>query len=362
MRLFSCQCCGQLLYFENVSCTRCGAVLGFVTDDLQLLALEAVADGVGHGLWKQANSDPGARVYRHCANRVIHGVCNWMVSADDADGYCIACRLNQTIPDLTVAGNMALWQRIETEKRRLVYGLLRLGLPVTPRTVDPAGMAFEFLADTEPTFSETGRVLTGHADGLITLNVAEADPVVRERMRTRMAEPYRTILGHFRHESGHYYWERLVPKNGWLDAFRSLFGDETRHYGAALRDYYNSPPSLDWPQCFVSAYASSHPWEDWAESWAHYLHIVDTLETAYQFGLEVRPRVGPQAEIYCEPRFDPYCQADFQAIIGHWLPLTYALNSLNRSMGHDHGYPFVLASAVIDKLNLIHRIVQGAKG
>lgn len=354
MRLFSCQNCGQLVYFENVSCTRCGAVLGFIPDDLQIVALDPVAQ---EGVWRPVGSGDDSPLYRHCANRVIHDVCNWMVRVDEAEDYCVACRLNHTIPDLAVAGNMALWHRIETEKRRLIYSLLRLGLPVTPRTESSSGLAFDFLADTEPTFSETGRVFTGHADGLITLNVSEADPVVRERMRTRMAEPYRTILGHFRHESGHYYWDRLVEENGWLDAFRSMFGDERQNYPAALRKYYSQGPAADWPGNYVSAYASSHPWEDWAESWAHYLHVVDTLETAYQFGLEVRPRVECADDIRVGLAFDPYHQADFQEVIGHWLPLTYALNSLNRSMGHEHVYPFVLANSVIDKLGLVHRIV-----
>ncbi|KJS04086.1 MAG: hypothetical protein VR73_15465 [Gammaproteobacteria bacterium BRH_c0] len=357
MRLFSCQNCRQLVYFENVSCTRCGAVLGFLPDQLQLVALDPVVAG---DVWRPLGGGDGTRHYRHCANRVVHDVCNWMVPVEDHQDYCLACRLNHTIPDLTVAGNMALWHRIETEKRRLIYSLLRLGLPVTARSDSCAGLAFDFLADTEPTFTETGRVFTGHADGLITLNVAEADPVVRERMRSRMAEPYRTILGHFRHESGHYYWERLVAGSDWLTAYRSMFGDERQDYQTALQNHYACGPAPGWGGIFVSAYASSHPWEDWAESWAHYLHIIDTLETAYQFGLEVKPRVACKDEIRVGLAFDPYHQTDFQAVIDHWLPLTYALNSLNRSMGHEHLYPFVLAAPVIDKLNLIHRIVQAA--
>jgi hypothetical protein len=351
MRLFACQSCRQLVYFENVSCTRCGAVLGFAPDVLQVVALEPAGDAG----WRPI---VGGGTYRHCTNRAQHDVCNWLVPADDSEPFCIACRLNQTIPDLSVPGNPVLWQRLETEKRRLVYSLLRLGLPVVPQRQDPVGLAFEFLADTAPSFSESGRVLTGHASGLITLNVAEADPVVREQMRARMAEPYRTILGHFRHESGHYYWDRLVQDGPRLGEVRALFGDDTQDYSAALEQHYQSGPPADWPERCVSAYASMHAWEDWAETWAHYLHIVDTTETATEFGLSVRPKVGSSADLFVDAGMDPYREPDFRVILAHWLPLTYALNSLNRSMGHDLVYPFVLPGPVIDKLELVHRIVQ----
>jgi hypothetical protein len=353
MRLFACQSCGQMVYFENVSCTRCEAVLGFAPDDLEVTALAPLDDD----RWQPVG---GTRTYRHCANRGRHQVCNWLVPADEPEAFCIACRLNHTIPDLDIAGNSVLWQRLETEKRRLVYSLLRLGLPIVPKTVDPSGLAFDFLADTAPSFNETGRVLTGHAAGLITLNIAEADPVVREQMRSAMAEPYRTILGHFRHESGHYYWDRLVRDGPWLETVRACFGDDTEDYALALQRHYEVGPTPDWPERHVSAYAAMHAWEDWAETWAHYLHIVDTTETAAEFGLSVRPKVGTSADLYVEAGIDPYDEPDFRVVLAHWLPLTYALNSLVRSMGHDHVYPFVLASTVIEKLDLVHRIVRAA--
>jgi len=356
MRIFTCQSCGQLLYFENVACTRCGAALGFRPDELSLAALEAA----GEGAWRPAGEGDD-RLYRMCANYCEHAVCNWLVQAHDEDAFCLACRLNRTIPDLGAPGNKALWRKLEIEKRRLVYALLRLGLPVRSKGLDPAGLSFDFLADPDPRFSERGRVLTGHAEGLITLNIAEADPVMRERMRSEMDEPYRTVLGHFRHESGHYYWDRLVGDGRELDGFRALFGDETQDYGQALERHHEQGPPPDWGERFVSAYASGHPWEDWAETWAHYLHIVDTLETAEQFGLRIRPRAGAEA-IAAAPDFDPYAQPDFERLIEHWLPLTFALNSLNRSMGQEHVYPFVLSPTVIEKLAFVHRVVRGASG
>ncbi|HRP95008.1 MAG TPA: putative zinc-binding peptidase [Rhodocyclaceae bacterium] len=353
MRLFYCSGCGQRLYFENVVCTRCGAALGFLPGTLRLAALEAAEDGA----WRA--QDDGRR-YRKCANYADHAVCNWMVAADGDEAFCAACRLNRTIPDLGVEGNRELWQTLETEKRRLVYSLLRLDLPVVPRSRDAAGLEFDFLADAPSAFSERGRVLTGHSEGLITLNIAEADPVERERMRDRMDEPYRTILGHFRHESGHYYWDRLIRDSRWLAECRALFGDDRADYPAALEQHYREGPPADWRERFVSAYASTHPWEDWAETWAHYLHIVDTLETAYQYGLRIRPRAGDDTTDVNHD-FDPYHESDFAPLIEHWLPLTFALNSLNRSMGHEHAYPFVLAPAAIDKLAFVHRVVSEAR-
>lgn len=354
VKLFACQACGQTLYFHNVQCVRCGHRLGFAPDRMALVALEPADDGA----FATVGDDAGAR-YRLCGNYATHGVCNWLVPASAADALCRACRLNRTIPDLSEARNVELWRRLQSEKNRLVYGLLRLGLPVESKRASPEGLAFDFLAEPDPRFRETGGgVVIGHAGGVITLDVAEADDAVRERLRQEMAEPYRTILGHFRHESGHYYWDRLVKPSSWLEPFRARFGDEREDYQAALDRHYADGPPAGWPQQYVSAYASSHPWEDWAESWAHYLHIVDTLETAWEFGLRLAPRVDARrrrTEV-----FDPMAADDFAELIDHWLPLTAALNSLNHSMGQGDAYPFVLARPAIDKLAMVHDIIRSS--
>ncbi len=355
MRLFNCGHCGQRLYFENVSCTRCGATLGFLPDQLQLFSLDAAGG-------EQWQAHGGAGAYRMCGNYAQHRVCNWMVPLADGHDFCIACRLNQTIPDLGVEGNLDLWRILETEKRRLVYSLLRLGLPVVPRSAGDAALAFAFLADTGPLFSEQGRVFTGHDEGLITINIKEADPAERERMREQMAEPYRTLLGHFRHESGHYYWDRLIRDTSHLQEFRNLFGDDTLNYGSALDHYYQQGAPLNWQENFISSYATMHPWEDWAETWAHYLHMVDTLETAWQFGIGIRPKNATSTEELSSHNFNPYREESIDSLAEHWLPLTFALNSLNRSMGHAHAYPFVLSPKVIEKLGFVHRIVRQAGG
>jgi len=264
------------------------------------------------------------------------------------------------IPDLTKPGNPEAWYKLEVAKRRLVYSLLALNLPVVNTEDDPEhGLAFEFLADPEdPT---APRVLTGHAEGVITLNVAEADDAERERRRVQMFEPYRTILGHFRHESGHYYWDRLVRDSKRIRAFRDMFGDEQVDYGEALQEHYKNGPAADWQSRFVTSYASAHPWEDWAESWAHYLHMTDTLEAAAACGVSLRPpRKGdPEMSTPADPA-DPDNNS-FDELMASWFPLTYVLNNLNRGLGLPDSYPFVLSAPAVDKLRFVHDTILGTE-
>ena len=345
MKLFECQHCGQPLYFENIRCESCGRGLGYLAARETISALEEGKRGL------RALAERKGR-YRYCAN-AQHGVCNWLVSVESPEQFCAACRHNRMIPDLSQTENLTNWRRIELAKRRLFYTLLRLRLPLTTKLEDPEnGLAFDFLApplDGAP----AEPVMTGHDNGLITINLAEADDSERERMRHRMGEPYRTLLGHFRHEIAHYYWDRLVRDAPGIEAFRQLFGDEREDYGAALQRHYANGPPPDWQERFVSSYASTHPWEDWAETWAHYFHMVDTLETASAFGMRVRPRVTKGADLSAAIDFDPH-DASMERIIDSWLPLTFAVNSINRSMGIGDLYPFFLAPPVIVKLSFIH--------
>ncbi|MEQ8356910.1 MAG: putative zinc-binding peptidase [Kiloniellaceae bacterium] len=353
MKLFDCQNCGQLLYFDNTHCERCESLLGFIPDRTTMSALQAT----GENTWR-ALAYPG-ELFRFCANSA-HDACNWLVAAEGPDAFCRACRLNRTIPNLGSGDNLILWQRLEAAKHRLVYGLLRLGLPLVSKHDDDAkGLAFDFLAGSDSPFQEGPQVITGHAQGLITIDVAEADDVERERHRRDMAEAYRTLLGHFRHESGHYYWERMVRNGVWHNAFRELFGDERDDYAAALEQHYAEGPPAGWQEDFISAYASAHPWEDFAETWAHYLHIVDTLETAEAFGLQIQITAGGDASPKMAIAFDPYRHADFDALIAAWMPLTSAVNSLNHSMGQPDLYPFVLAPGIVGKLRFIHGLIHG---
>jgi hypothetical protein len=354
MKLFECQHCGQPLYFENTRCESCGRDLGYLPSHQTITALEQGDRGL------RALAERKGR-YRYCANW-HYAACNWLIAEDSPEQFCAACRYNRMIPDLTINDNLANWKRIETAKHRLFYTLLKLRLPLKTKIEDPEhGLAFDFLAAPPPNAAPAEPVLTGHDNGLITINLAEANDSERERMRRQMHEPYRTLLGHFRHEIAHYYWDQLLRDTPGIEAFRQLFGDEREDYGAALQRHYNNGPPPDWQERFVTAYASTHPWEDWAETWAHYFHMVDTLETASAFGLRVRPHVTKGADLTTAFDFDPHV-AGMDRIIDAWLPLTFAVNSINRSMGMADLYPFVLAPPVIVKLSFIHDRIHEAGG
>jgi hypothetical protein len=356
MKLFECQNCRQPLYFENTRCESCGLALGYMPGRDTVSALRPKNGDLKGELNGDllALAEPKGK-YRYCAN-IEHGVCNWLLPCDHPERFCAACRHNRTIPDLSQPLNLARWRKIEVAKHRLFYTLLKLRLPLATRTEDAEGLAFDFIADGEGVGGHA-QVMTGHDSGLITINLAEADDPERERQRFEMGEAYRTLLGHFRHEIAHYYWGRLVARSPFLQEFRNVFGDERKNYVTALQQHYAQGAPPDWPEHFVTAYASVHPWEDFAETWAHYFHMVDTLETAGGFGITVRPKVAKGVELAAKIDFDPH-QAPLDRIIEAWLPLTFAVNSINRSMGLTDLYPFVLPPPVIVKLAFLHRLIE----
>ncbi|HZG19342.1 MAG TPA: putative zinc-binding metallopeptidase [Herbaspirillum sp.] len=370
MKTFHCDNCGMQVFFENTVCGNCGWMLGY-QPELQAIAsfspLEVAspvaagdaaesAPAVGAGRWRSVKPENEGRVFKQCVNYWRENICNWMLDEREPHELCASCRLTRVIPNLEEDNNRVLWSRLETAKRRLLHSLWTLQLQPVPKMEDEqAGLAFEFLQD----LPHGERVLTGHADGVITINIAEADPAYREQAREQMAEPYRTLLGHFRHESGHYYFDRLVAPTTWLGPFRALFGDERQDYGEALKLHYENGPRVDWEEHFVSAYASSHPWEDWAETWAHYLHMFDTLETAYACGVQLRPRhQGEQKLVIKAP---PVAAGSFDELAREWFALTYVLNSLNRSIGMPDSYPFTLTTPVLEKLRFVHEVVNGER-
>lgn len=353
MKVFRCDHCQHLVFFENVQCVRCEHALAFLPDLGVVGSLEKVGK---EEVWRSPLPRAKDQRYRLCENYTKHNVCNWAVPADDPNPLCKSCRLTRVIPDLTKPGNKALWYRIEVAKRRLVYTLMFLNLPIRNRIEDEKnGLAFEFLADPEGPNAKP--VLTGHADGLITLNIAEADDAERERRRMQLREPYRTLLGHFRHEVGHYYWNVLIRDTPLIEAFREVFGDEREDYAEALAKHYRDGPVADWQAQFVSAYASVHPWEDWAETWAHFMHMKDALETAAACGLSLRPRRKDEPTLQPPPTPQAVRTAEFDELIEDWIPLTYILNNLNRGMGLADGYPFVLSSPAVEKLRFVHEVV-----
>jgi hypothetical protein len=319
MKRLSCRC-GRPVFFNNHSCAHCGRQLAFDSAALQM----------------RAEDEPGSGLPA-CTNRYSAVRCNWLPVAGGGSGYCLSCRLSKTIPSLSKPENFERWRKLEAAKRRLIYDLLSLGLPVRD-----SQLRFEFKEDsrTNPLMNDQF-VSTGHMAGVITVNAAEADEVFREKMRQQMNEPWRTLLGHLRHESGHYYFSLVIDAAN-RDEARALFGDETAHYQSALERYYRGGPAPDWHDRFISAYASAHPSEDWAECWAHYLHIRAVLETATAGGL-----------LDADPISNWY---------DRFIELVVSLNEIMRSLGLPDAYPFVLTAPVARKIEFINRGVTQRYG
>jgi len=330
MKRFSCPSCGIEVHFHNAGCVACGTQIGF-----------------DPGVLNVASIGPSQR----CLNAPL-AECNWV--SHSADGFCRACQHNRTVPDADVAQNRPRWAAIEGAKRQLFYSLIRWNLPI-PLESDgaPLPLEFDFLADTLAASGKPKPVLTGHANGLITLNIAEGDDATREARRSAMGEPFRTLVGHMRHEIAHYYWELLVQNTDALPRFRALFGDETGSYKDALKQHYENGPPPDWALSHISAYAAAHPWEDFAETFAHWVHMVDGLDTAWAYDIVLSPGL---------PRFDSYAAPDAQSLIDAWVPVTIAINAVNRSLGQPDLYPFVLSSPVVDKLEFIHSLIAPFRG
>ena len=322
MRAFHCEVCGAELFFENSVCVTCGSAVGYSREQGTMVAVKADRP--------------------ICANLNRCG-CNWIADPRSTFGLCFSCTLTRTRPADGDTVGLAQYWIAETAKRRLIFGLDELQLPV--KASDGfSGLAFDLLS------SSQGKIMTGYQNGIITLDLAESNDANREALRASMDEPYRTVLGHFRHEIGHYYCEVLALTDDHREEFRALFGDETILYEAALQRHYSTGSGQNWQDNFISAYATMHPLEDFAEVFGHFLHIADTLQTAGEFGLisdEPRPGLleAPMAEV----------------IARTWLPLTTGLNQINRSMGRSDLYPFVLGAPVIAKLAFVADLVAKAE-
>lgn len=352
---YSCATCGQMLFFHNSACLRCESDVAYDPLERRLDAVHAV--GEGDSVLRFVSEPSGE--FRRCANHLI-ARCNWLVpvagdevEADaDADALCTSCRLTTVRPDDGDEAGLAAFADAEGAKRRLLDQLAALGLPVVGRYDDPEkGLAFEFLS------SRNRPVTTGHSGGLITLDLSESDDAHRAFVQQQLGEPYRTVLGHLRHEIGHYYWPMLVESEH-PDEFRDLFGDPSLSYEDALERHYADQDDADdsWTLSHVSRYATMHPWEDWAETFAHYLHIRGGLETATSFGLRLGdPTLAAALDAY---RIDR--DIEVGSTVQAWLAVTLALNAMSRSIGQGDLYPFVLSETVIDKLDFVHRVVGTA--
>lgn len=343
MKIFQCGNCHHSLFFESQHCENCGHLAGFWDKDRLMLTFDPDQ--------KKLKSDSTNSEYKFCENHK-YGVCNWVLEKKDSQEFCRACQLNRTIPNLSDNVNFERWQNLEIAKHRLIYQLQRIGLPLPSKMQNEDGLCFDFVSS-----KFNPKLMTGHASGIITILLKEADSALREKARMQLMEPYRALIGHLRHEVGHYFWERLVMNNpSVLKKFRKIFGNEKIDYSDSLNEYYSREISDDWQNSYISKYASAHAWEDWAESWAHYLHIMDMVETSFFFGLYVSP-VNAGHDMEAEATFDPYAVKNFNQIIKICVPLSFAVNSLNRSMGIADVYPFVLSPAVVKKMRFIHRLL-----
>jgi len=319
MKNFQCSC-GQALYFENTCCLSCNEQVAF---DPITFQMGPIAD------------------QQRCKNGLDYNVCNWLVTESNTN-FCISCGLNHTIPNLLLPNRRKWWKSLEIAKRRLIYSLLWLKLPVVSKQESDGGLGFRFIEDkrSNPGVFEE-HVTTGHYDGMITINITEADHVRREITRQFSGELYRTLLGHFRHESGHYYFHALVQQGGQIEKFREMFGDERQDYAAALEYYYANKFTMVLDHDLVSHYAQAHPYEDWAEVWAHYLHMLDTLDTAGEYNMQ-------QGSSYSD---------DINRLLLKWAELTEMMNALNRSMGLEDAYPFILSEKTQAKLHFVHDLI-----
>ena len=321
MKAFSCRVCGNSLYFENSICVSCKTNLGFSREERAIVPVDEKGQYV----------DADGGIWHVCKNLNLSG-CTWLT--EFPGGYCFSCGLTRTRPSDEDLPGLKEFKVAEEAKRRLVVELDTLGFPIVTRADDPEnGLAFDLLS------SAVEDVTIGHESGIITLDLAESDDAHREKVRVKLDEPYRTMLGHFRHEVGHYIeWQHV--RGELIEKARELFGNEEESYADAIERHYSEGPPPGWESRFISMYATMHPFEDFAETFAHYMHICDTIETASAHGL---------ATVASPQSFSSFRDL----VIGVWIPLSVALNQINRSMGKGPLYPFVIPTPVLDKLQFV---------
>jgi hypothetical protein len=375
MKTFKCDCKDhQILFFESSVCIACERVVGLDDkfDNVEPYDLDETSGQYFKAL------DPEVR-YQKCDNHADYKTCTGMVNLNtfvpvegEDEVLCFACRFNDTIPDLSIVEHIPLWKKMEAAKRRALYTLKSMKLPLATIAQNPdSGLSFDFTTDRDVSDHFASRlmnqdtVFTGHDCGHITINLAEADEVARSHTKLAMGEKYRTLLGHFRHELGHYYFDKLIASSPQKHALcKQYFGDDELSYKDAMDKHYKDGAPENWRDSYISEYATMHPYEDWAETWSHYMHIMDTLQTAKNFSItgstignaeeteEVEDLTLPQDAYFFS------AQTSITNILDTWMDFAIILNSLNRSMGMSDAYPFVLTQPVRTKLSFIHHAIH----
>ncbi|MGJ8676054.1 MAG: zinc-binding metallopeptidase family protein [Akkermansiaceae bacterium] len=330
MKIFTCDSCNAPVYFDNIKCLSCESILGILPGTYEIQSFSKNDQGELVSL--------SGKVYKFCKNSLQYSVCNQVLELENTSPYCKSCEFTEITPNLSNIDNREPWFKLEQSKRRLLYSLNQLGISPKPKSQDAQqGLSFRFLAE------HNGQEMTGHENGVITITIEEADDTKRVARREQFGEDYRTLLGHFRHEVGHYYWDVLISGTRHLEECRALFGDDRLDYGKALKAHYEKPKTTEWKGAFISHYATSHPWEDWAETFAHYLHLKDVLETSIQTGVT-----------YSE---QPLASSSFQKLMNLWMITTYRMNELGRSIGSGDIYPFIINVKVMEKMEFIHNVI-----
>jgi len=330
MRRFLCDRCASRVGFDAFRCGSCGTELGYVVERYGPCALTR----------RSATSylvDDSSIEWHRCLNAAWG--CNWMLPADTPGDWCRSCRLTRGRPDESDTSAVEAWATAEAAKRRLVHQLDELDLPLDAIVPGAGALAFDLVY-------VPGEVrVTGYLDGVVTLDLTDTDDARREALRRAFAEPLRTVIGHLRHEVGHFYWPLLAVVDGSLEPFRQLFGDERVDYATAIHTHHShQPSSAPADPDFISPYAASHPSEDWAESFAHYLHVHDALGSAVAAGIDV----GPIASTETHPT------EDYRAQFAGWLHLAAAVNDVTEALGLETVYRFDPGPGAIDKLVFVH--------
>ena len=336
-----CPHCRNFAFLDWQRCERCEGEIGYHPRSQQFIAIDDDGTMVGDERWYK------------CSN--WGWGCNWVVREGAGIGQCFSCRLTRNKPDSADTIAMEKLAQTEVSKRRLVLQLLQLGLPIEGWREREGGLGFDLLSSR----SSGERVTIGHANGIITIDLAESLDDLRESLRVKLGEPYRTMLGHLRHEVGHYYQNVLLTDDDAWARCRALFGDERASYQEAIRRHYRLGAPADWHESFISEYATMHPWEDFAETFAHYLHITGTLQTAAAVGIHLDAAVTNLRDTDVVPR-ESYEDEPIQGLLNDWEWMSEAFNRINRSMGFGDLYPFDLVLPVRHKLGFIHEIVTRA--
>lgn len=336
MRVFGCPHCGAWVEFEDTVCLACRTEIAYDLD------ADDIVIAAGRALCR----------FRGTLR------CSWVADADGA-GACASCVLTTVRPATYTKRVLAELVVAEYAKRRLIRQLRHLILPIVRRR-NGIGLTFELLASSQ----QGEKVVIGHVNGIITVDLDESNDAHREALKARLGEPYRTMLGHFRHEIGHYYWQSLVFGTDRIEGFRERFGDERVDYGMALDAHYGDGANADWQREHISQYATTHPWEDFAETFAHYLHIADALETTDSVGIAVDGPTGRIPDSLAETIHSRgaavIARLEMPEVLRRWHGFSLALNAVNRSIGKDDLYPFVITPRIAEKLAWVHELVRGS--